>query len=339
MQKFPFNLKNRASSPVLCLGEALVDILPVRQGQKLSEASLLRQFAGGSAANVAVGLARLGLPAAFLGKVGADPFGYFLRDCLSREGVDISGLVIGGSAPTGVAFAWVEDLATGEMRYHSLRYPSAERSLEVSEVALPEVAQACALQYGSLLLAASPSAAVFWAVLDQARTAAIPCFYDVNMRLPAWPSQAEARAAMLAPLEQSDLVKLNRHELAFLTGQTSLERAADELWRPNLKALVVTLDREGCYYRTATTDGRIAGLPVPVADTVGAGDAFMAALIAETVGGPDGWAGFDWLTAQVFTQACRRANAAAAFTVTRPGAIPALPTRRRLNRFMQKITA
>src|SRR5690349_5413411 len=105
------------TSPVICLGETLIDILPVRRSERLQQATLLKRVAGGAPANVTVGLARLGVPAAFLGKVGADPFGYFLRDTLNAEGVDVSHLLFSNEANTGLAFAWVEDVTSGEARY------------------------------------------------------------------------------------------------------------------------------------------------------------------------------------------------------------------------------
>src|ERR1700712_1404247 len=99
---------------IVCMGEAIVDIQPARRDQTLQDANLLQRVAGGAPANVTVALTRLGLKAAFLGKVGNDPFGLFLRDTLEKAGVDVSHMVFGSKAATGVAFAWVTDPQTGE---------------------------------------------------------------------------------------------------------------------------------------------------------------------------------------------------------------------------------
>jgi fructokinase len=322
--------------PVICLGEALIDILPVHRAERLQQATLLKRVAGGAPANVTVGLARLGVPAAFLGKVGTDPFGYFLRDTLSAEGVDVSHMLFSNEANTGLAFAWVEDITSGEARYLFFRQPSADRLLCPAELDREWLARARALQFGSLLLSVEPGASATWAAIETARQAGVPCVYDVNLRLPAWKDAAAARAGMLAPLEASDMVKLNRHELAFLTGETDLERGVAKIWRSNYRLLVVTLDRDGCYFRTAAGSGRIAGLPVKVVDTVGSGDAFVAALLAQLLimGDKDsagkGLAGVDFEKLDLVEAACRYANAAGAATALRSGAIPALPTHRRI---------
>ena len=129
----------------------------------MRQAERLRRVAGGSALNVAVGLTRLGWPTAFLGKVGDDPFGLFLRDTLEREGVDVSQLQMSREAATGLAFAWVRDTASGEVGYFSTRLLSAERFLRADELNHAWLRTARALQFGSLLLAAPASASASWA--------------------------------------------------------------------------------------------------------------------------------------------------------------------------------
>ncbi len=320
--------------PVICLGEALIDILPARRNETLQQAQRLRRVAGGATANVTVGLARLGVPAAFLGKVGADPFGYFLRDTLSAEGVDISHMLFSREANSGLAFAWVEDITTGEARYLFYRQPSADRMLHRDEMDREWLSQARILQFGSLLLAAEPSASAVWAALEIAQASNVPGVYDLNLRLPAWPDAETARVGMLKPLEASTIVKLNRHELAFLTQERDLESGVAKIWRDHYRLLVVTLDRDGCYYRTAAGSGFIAGLAVKVVDTVGSGDAFMAALLSQVLTTSEGLDGFDFDNLAVVAKACRYANAAGAFTATRQGAIPALPTHRQIRKVL-----
>lgn len=336
---------NPAGPGIVCLGEALVDIQPANRNQTLQAADLLRRVAGGAPANVTVGLTRLGLKAAFLGKVGADPFGYFLRDRLAEAGVDISRMRFGTEAATGVAFAWVTDPQTGEVGYFSLRYLSAERTLRPEELDPAWLRRASAFQFGSLLLSAEPAAAATWLALEIAREAGVPRIYDLNLRLPAWPGREQARTGMLAPLVASDIVKLNHHELAFLTGETDLERGVEKIWRPNFWLLVVTLDREGCYFRTRAGTGRLDGFPVKVADTIACGDAFLAALVAQllrlsytgTTEVEGSIKDFDYQNLELVRRACQYANAAGALTATRTGAIPALPTKRQLERFIKTV--
>jgi sugar/nucleoside kinase (ribokinase family) len=96
------------------------------------------------------------------------------------------------------------------------------------------------------------------------------------------------------------------------------------------------MDAEGCYYRTCEAEAFLPGFDVQVVDTVGAGDGFMAALLVQLLAAYSKLDNFEailedknWLA-----EICRYANAAGAFTTTRAGAIPALPTRRQINRFL-----
>ncbi|MBN9388233.1 MAG: carbohydrate kinase [Chloroflexi bacterium] len=354
-----------AGPGIVCLGEALVDIQPARREQTLLVASTLRRVAGGAAANVTVALTRLGLQSSILGKVGTDPFGTFLKETLAGAGVDVSHLASGSEAPTGVAFAWVTDPQTGEPGYFSLRYLSAERTLAPEDLDPAWLEQATAFQFGSLPLSVEPSASTVRKALEIASKAGIPCIYDLNLRLPAWSSREKARNDMLGPLEATTIVKMNRHELAFMTGETELERGVEKLWRDNFKLLVVTLDREGCYFRTRTGEGYLPGFPVRVADTIACGDVFLAALVAQILrlsytgtetsnGATSGTTSratsgatsratrtegkienFDFENIELVRQVCLYANAAGALTATRSGAFPALPTSRQLAKFLK----
>src|SRR5438309_9148492 len=97
---------------VLCLGEALIDFVADVSGVSLVECPGFRKAPGGAPANVAVGLARLGVEAAFVGKVGDDPFGHFLRDTFADAGVDTRTMLLSSEALTGLAF--VSLMANGE---------------------------------------------------------------------------------------------------------------------------------------------------------------------------------------------------------------------------------
>ncbi len=279
------------------------------------------------------------MPAAFLGKVGNDPFGLFLRDTLADEGVDVSRMLFSDTANTGLAFAWTED-ATGEARYLYYRQPSADRLLSAQEIDRLWLASATALQFGSLLLAAEPGSSAVWSALNLAYHSGVACIYDVNMRLPAWNNPAIARATMLQPLEASEVVKLNRHELTFLTGEENIIRGVDRLWRSRQSLLVVTLDRAGCYFRTASGDGWLPGYEVNVVDTVGCGDAFTAALVAQILrhnglnSSDIDFESFDFEDLAGVESVCRYATAAGALAATQPGAIPAMPTRRQVEYFL-----
>jgi sugar/nucleoside kinase (ribokinase family) len=317
---------------IICLGEALIDFTPPRLGTSITVTGELRLTAGGAPANVAVGLARLECPSGFLGKVGADFFGQHLQQVLAGNGVDTSHMLFDRNANTGLAFVnWNE---RAEAEYLFYRNPSADTRLAPEDIAPDYLQTARVLQLGSLLLATEPSASATYAALQIAASAGLIISYDVNLRLTFWKDATNALEGIKKPFEYVSIVKLNQAELAFLTGDSDPESGTAKLWQANFRLIVVTLDKKGCYYRTADFSGYIPAFPAQVVDTVGAGDGFMAGLLARLW--QDGFALHDQ---PAIERACRNAAAVGALTVQKPGAIPALPYRKELDTFLESFPA
>jgi len=136
---------------------------------------------------------------------------------------------------------------------------------------------------------------------------------------------------VLALVDHATLLKISEEELEFLTGSAD-ERAAKSLLRPDLRLLCVTRGAGGVEYYTPAASGSVPGFSVDAVDTTGAGDAFVAALLTGLSGSPD----WEHATSDVaaLEGILLRANAYAALTVTRPGAIPAMPTRAELETYL-----
>src|SRR5262249_33912618 len=146
---------------------------------------------GGAPANVAVGLARLGVAAAFAGKVGDDPFGHFLRNTFAGAGVDTRRMLLSNEARTGLAF--VSLMANGERDFMFYRNPSADMLLRWDELPESLFAAARIFHHGSITLIAEPSRTATVVAAAHAREAGCLVSYDVNLRLPLWESEAAAR--------------------------------------------------------------------------------------------------------------------------------------------------
>ncbi|MGH8722746.1 MAG: PfkB family carbohydrate kinase, partial [Burkholderiales bacterium] len=116
----------------ICLGELLIDFVPTVTGTTLIDAPAFRKAPGGAPANVAVGLARLGVFSAFMGKVGDDAFGHFLAATLAAAGVDVRPLRF--SSETRTALAFVSLRADGEREFMFYRHPSADMLLTPDEI-------------------------------------------------------------------------------------------------------------------------------------------------------------------------------------------------------------
>ena len=312
---------------VVCVGDLLIDFVPTETGTGLADAPAFVKAPGGAAANVAVGLARLGVRSAFLGMVGDDPFGHFLADTLRGEGVDTTPLRFTAEARTALAFVSLR--ADGEREFMFYRHPSADMLLTPADVDQAAIAQAQVLHFDSISLASKNPRASALHAAELAGTAGHLVTYDVNLRLPLWPSAAAAKDGILAGLAKARVVKLSDDELEFLTGRRAPE-AVRTLWHDGLDLVTLSRGAAGSTWLTPDAQADVPTIKVAAVDTTGAGDGFMAGLISGLLADPEAAKDPARLTAL-----CRFANAVGALTTLNRGAIPALPTQQKVEQFLQ----
>lgn len=313
---------------VICLGEVLTDFVALDVTLPLQRATNFQRAAGGAPANVAVGLARLGVSVAFIGKVGGDAFGRSLRETLAAEGVDERGLVQAPAAQTALAFVGSDGHGGREFVFY--HHGMADTLLHADEVDRDLIANASIFHFGSVTLAAEPSRTATIAAARWAHERGCLVSYDPNVRLEVWDSPRQALDSILEILGVVDVVKVSADELAFLTGTSDASAACRVLLERGPTAAIVTLGGGGCYYQTVNSSGQVRGIPVDAVDSLGAGDAFMAGLLACLSAHPAALADDDQLV-----PALHFANAVGAITTTRFGAIPALPTRAEVESLLQ----
>lgn len=312
---------------VVCVGDLLIDFVPTVTGTGLVDAPAFAKAPGGAAANVAVGLARLGVKSAFVGKVGDDPFGHFLADTLRAEGVDTTPLRFEARARTALAFVSLR--ADGEREFMFYRHPSADMLFTPEEVDTDAIRAARILHFDSISLAApSPRAASLFAA-DTALAAGRLVSYDVNLRLPLWPDAATAREGVGWGLARAHMVKLSDDELEFMTGERTEAAARGALWHDGLRVMALTRGRAGCTLLTAAGAREVSSFEVEAVDATGAGDGFMAGVLAGVVADPEALGDLTRLEA-----IARFANAVGALTTLERGAIPALPRRVAVEAFL-----
>jgi fructokinase len=312
---------------VICLGELLIDFVPTTTGLGLADAELFKKAAGGAPANVAVGVARLGVTSGFMGMVGEDGFGRFLATTLAGAGVDVTTLRFSEVAHTTLAF--VSLAADGEREFLFYRHPGADMLFAPADVDEAAIGRARLLHFGSISLIGEPARAATLHAVATARRHGKRVSYDPNLRLALWPDEATARAGLLLGLRHADIVKIGEEEITFLTGIADPLTGARALWHPGLQVMAVTRGSNGCLWVTSEASGEVPGFRVEAVDTTGAGDAFMAGLLAGLVtlpGGP--------LEPGVLDRICMYASAAGAITVMSRGAIPSLPAREAVLAFL-----
>ena len=261
---------------LLGFGEALVDLFPLRPGQTLAECAHFVRELGGAPANVAVGLARRGARVGLCTLVGPDAFGDFVLRALADEGIDVSAIGRHPTAKTGVAFVAVA--LDGARSFLFFRHPSADMAFAPSDLARATIGRARLLHLGSSTLAREPSRAATLQAVAWARDLGVPLSVDPNLRAHLWDDLATARALLFPVLAQAAMVKISDDELEPLLGVAphAVEEGAAKLRAMGCGLAIVTLGARGAYFDGPMGTGLVAGVPAPVVDTTGAGDAFVA---------------------------------------------------------------
>lgn len=303
------------------IGEALVDVVQ-RPGAES------HAHPGGSPMNVAVGVSRLGHEAQFIGRYGKDAYGELIDAHLQASGVL---LPVGADAKkTSVAQATIGETGAAEYEF------DIDWSLDAAQAALDEVGKtATAVHVGSIGAMLEPGASAVLNTVKQAAPHAL-ISYDPNCRPSIVPDAAEARAWAESIVRHSDVVKASDEDLLWLYPNRTLEESARAWLELGASLVVVTRGEMGPWAITRKTSPDGIALPayrVEVADTVGAGDSLMAALIAalldRDIKGKGARAAIELLSKDDLKEILAFAAVAAGITVSREGANP--PSRDELN--------
>ena len=254
---------------VVC-GEALIDRIP----------SSGTESPGGGPFTTARALARLGIPTQFLGRLSTDAFGQQLRDLLAADGADLS-LTSFGPEPTTLAIADVDPGGHAAYRFiiDGTSAPNLTRQMLPDSLS----ADVNALHVGTLGLVFEPVATTIAGLVGREHRNAL-VMVDPNIR-PSALSQVDGRgggyrARMDRIISQSTIVKASDADMAWLYPEAGLESAARALLECGPRLVVVTLGADGAFGVSAGVDVRVAAPVVDVVDTIGAGDAFGAGLLA-----------------------------------------------------------
>jgi len=312
----------RPRGQFLAVGETLIDLIVADGATDLAAADHFAARPGGAPANVAVALARLGLPAAFAGTVGDDPFGRRLAEALAAKRVDVSRLATVPTATT-IAFAW--KTMAGDGQFWLLR--NADLQLSPSDIDRASIDGLAALIVGSVALAGEPSRSAVLHAVALAAAAAVPVCFDINLRPSLWPNLQTATAVCEIVATSATLLKLSVDDAAGLfDSATDPVTIFDACARVAPTAQVVLTDGvRGSWYRDGPGVHHVPAWPVAAIEPTGAGDAFTAALVKR-------------LAARSWAPPCaddlRYAAAAGALATTQPGAWDGLPTAPELDAFL-----
>lgn len=294
---------------VVALGEAMLEF-----NQTQSEPPLYLQGYGGDTSNAAIAAARAGARVAYLSRIGQDHWGQLLMRLWQREGVDTSGIVLDAQAPSGIYF-----VSHGPDGHHFsyARAGSAASRMQPADVQTHWshlIGQSRWLHLSGISLAISPSACdTGFAAMQTARERGTRIAFDANLRLSLW-SPARARACIAEAARLCDLFLPSLDELSALTGLHSPDALLDWSHAQGARQVVLKLGAEGALVSDGQQRSHLPPVPAQAVDATGAGDCFAGNLLARLCLG------------EGLTQAARYANAAAALSVQRHGAVDPLPT-------------
>jgi fructokinase len=314
---------------VLCLGEILFDCLADQLGLTLAEVQSWTPYPGGAPANVACALVKLGTTAGFIGAVGEDEPGNALVKLLQEVGVDTTGVQRHSTAPTRQVYV-TRDLAgdrtfAGFGNYDTAEF--ADTRLQAQQLPHLLFQEADFLVLGTLELAYPESEKAIHRALELAEQYDLKILLDVNWRPVFWENENIARQETF---KRVDFLKLSKEEAEWLFDTTDPGAITYRL--ASLEGVLVTDGENGCAYCLGDNEGKLSAFSMPVVDTTGAGDSFLAGFLHQL-----SQHGIQELQdAETAKRIVTYASAVGALTTIKPGAIASQPTAAEVEAFLAK---
>ena len=267
---------------VLCIGEALIDMICTDRGSRLADGQNFLKKAGGAPANVAAAIAALGGQVDMAAKVGKDPFGQHLIDLLNEMGVNTKWVIQDPNSFTTFAFdSLMED---GERDFYFNR--GADGQLSMADLATLNLNEYSIVHFGSATgFLPGPLQATYIDLLNKAKAAGALISFDPNYRHLLFPNDTASFITQSWHFIQScDFFKLSDEEALLITGLDTVQTAAAALRAKTNAVFAITLGKEGTLLSTSHGTEIISSIPITAIDATGAGDAFVGAVLYQLNG-------------------------------------------------------
>lgn len=257
---------------IISFGEALIDFIPMDQSNLVYQ-----KCPGGAPANVSVGTAKLGAKSTFIGKIGDDILGSFLKDTLSEYGVDISQISTTKKAKTGITFVTIKE--NGERDFNFFIHPSADSLLRENDFDKNIFKDHKIFHFGSISLINEPSKSATNKAVNLAKEAGLWISYDPNFRPQLWRNKEKAYKNITSMLSKIDILKISEEELKLITKEVDIEKGIKSLKKYDIPLVFVTFGKKGSLVYSKQSYVRCPGMKINAVDTTGAGDAFLSAVL------------------------------------------------------------
>lgn len=270
------------------------------------------RYLGGSSANMAVGLARLGARAGIVSCLGQDSLSEFLLDFLKSENVDVTHVQTRAGYLPSLCLTEVSPPNRFPQVFY--RHDAVDTMLAVTEADLDYAAAARMFITNGTSLCASPSRESTYRALERAKKAGCRVVFDVDYRSMSWPGPEDAGLAVRLALPFVDVLIGNQPELMLVAGEDDLDRATAKLRAAGLPMLVSKLGEQGTRVWTGDQSVFLPPYKVEVCTTIGAGDGFASGFL------------YALLQGLPVEECLHYGNAAAAIVVSRLSCSEAMPT-------------
>jgi fructokinase len=262
---------------ILCIGEALIDMICTDKGRSLSEGNNFLKKPGGAPTNVAAAIAALGGKVELAAKVGNDPFGKQLIQVMQEFGVSTRWMLADDTHFT--TFAFVSLMEDGERDFVFNR--GADGQLSREEVDAIDLDEVSIIHFGSATgFLPGPLQAAYQSLLQKALQKNIFISFDPNYRHLLFPNDTQTFIDQSWNfLKACHFFKLSDEEAMLITGAITVNDAAAILLEKTTAVFTITLGKEGTLFGFQGNTSIIPSIPVKPVDTTGAGDAFVGAVL------------------------------------------------------------
>ncbi|MEG0177077.1 MAG: carbohydrate kinase [Anaerorhabdus sp.] len=319
----------------LCaIGEALIDFIPNEKGKRLKDVTSFRQVPGGAPANVAASVSRLNGESILLTKLGEDAFGDRIIESLIDSGINTAYIKRSSTKDTSLAFVSLSDDGNRDFKFY--RKTAADLDYSPNDIPVDVLDDCGVIHFCSVSLVDSPMKEAHKKLIEIANDKNILISFDPNLRLSLWEDHLALKKTVQEFLPVADIIKLSDEELEFITDCTSINEALPNLFEGKCKLVLYTKGKDGvsCYLRNGETID-VAGYKVDVVDTTGAGDSFIGAFLYKLL--ENNCFNLMEINLEKYTAFLKFANAYAAHTTTKEGALNALASLEEIELFIDKL--